>query len=56
MPSASVRARVPQSRNVLLHFPAQFVLYLQGVQVSCQVEDLSLGQFADFDGVVQVKA
>jgi len=54
--SASIRACVPQSCNILLDFPAKVVFNLQGIEVGCQVEDLSLSQFANFDGVVEVVA
>jgi hypothetical protein len=54
MSSASVRAHISQPRDILLHLPPQVVFDLHRVQVGCQVKDLSLGQFADFYGVMEV--
>jgi hypothetical protein len=56
VPSASIRAGIPQSGNILLHFPSQVIFNGHGVEMGGKVEDLGLSQFAHFDGVVEMEA
>lgn len=56
MPPPAIRARLSHALDILQDLPAQVVLDLHVRQRGGQVEDLLVGQLADFAGGVDVEA